>query len=66
MAQEDVCGVQGCGKRAVRSLPTSKVKEVLPEFHLVAETRRTHLCRDHYRSYRKKTKTDRELERLGW
>lgn len=66
MAAEDVCGVSGCGQKAARSLPTKKVKEVLPELRLAADTRRTHLCRDHYRSFRKKTKEERELERLGW
>lgn len=66
MAEEDVCGVAGCGQKAARSLPTKKVKEVLPELHLAAEPRRTHLCREHYRAFRKKTKSERELERLGW
>jgi len=63
---EDVCSVAGCGQTAARSLSTKKVKEVLPELHLAAETRRTHLCRDHYRQFRKNTKEERELERLGW
>jgi hypothetical protein len=25
-----------------------------------------HLCKDHYRQFKKSTKEDRKLERLGW
>ncbi|MGQ0798153.1 MAG: hypothetical protein ACT4OI_09895 [Methanobacteriota archaeon] len=66
MAPEDVCAVAGCGKEAARSLPSRKVKEVLPELSLAGDARRSHLCRDHYRQFRKKTKEERELERLAW
>lgn len=66
MAAGEVCAVSGCGGKAARSLPTKKIREVLPELTLTGDTRRSHLCRDHYRQFRKKTKTERELERLGW
>ncbi|HKZ98418.1 MAG TPA: hypothetical protein VJ326_02335 [Thermoplasmata archaeon] len=66
MAPDEVCAVSGCGGKAARSLPTSKIKEVLPDLSLTGDARRSHLCRDHYRQFRKKTKTERELERLGW
>jgi len=58
--------VSGCGQQAARSLSTGKVKEALPDLRLASDARRTHLCRDHYRQFRKKTKEERELERLGW
>jgi hypothetical protein len=66
MAAPDVCGVQGCGKESRRSLSTKKVKEALPDLRLIAESRRVHLCKDHYRQFRKKTKQEREVERATW
>lgn len=66
MAAKDLCAVAGCGQEGARSLPTKKIKEALPDLSLTAETRRSHLCRDHYRQFRKKTKREREFERLGW
>ena len=66
MPPDEVCGVQGCGKEAKRSLSTKKVKEVLPELKLIGEPRRVHLCKDHYKQFRKKTKQERELDRAAW
>src|SRR5436309_2833837 len=66
MAAGDICGVQGCGKDARRSLSTKKVQEALPDLKLIGEPRRTHLCKDHYRQVRKKTKKERELDRATW
>jgi hypothetical protein len=66
MAAGDLCGVQGCGKEARRSLSTTKVKEALPDLKLIGEPRRIHLCKDHYRQFRKKTKEERENERATW
>jgi hypothetical protein len=60
------CSVQGCGQPIKRSLPTRQVKEALPTLKIDGEARRTFLCRDHYREFKKKTKGQRELERLGW
>jgi hypothetical protein len=66
MAAGEVCGVQGCGKEVRRSLSTKKVKEALPELKLLGDPRRTHLCKDHYRQFRKVTKKERELDRAAW
>jgi hypothetical protein len=66
VAADEVCGVQGCGKEARRSLSTRKVKEALPELKLIGEPRRIHLCKDHYRQFRKKTKEERDLDRATW
>jgi hypothetical protein len=66
MAGPEVCGVQGCGKEAQRSLSTKKVKEALPDLKLIGDPRRVHLCKDHYRQFRKKTKEERELDRATW
>ncbi len=66
VAADEVCGVQGCGKEARRSLSTRKVKEALPDLKLIGEPRRIHLCKDHYRQFRKKTKEERDLDRATW
>ena len=65
-AKKETCGVSGCGEDAVRSVAVDKAKEALPGKSLAADFRRVHLCREHYRAFRKATKKDRELERLGW
>ena len=66
MAADKACGVQGCGKESRRSLSTKKVMEALPELKLIGEPRRIHLCKDHYRQFRKKTKQERENDRATW
>ena len=62
----DVCAVVGCGQPAARSLSANKVKQVLPDLKLGDVGRRAHLCREHYKAFRKKTKEERELERAAW
>src|SRR3989441_12626430 len=66
MPTDEVCGVQGCGKEAKRSLSTKKVKEVLPELKLIGEPRRVHLRKEHYKQFREKTKQKRELDPAAW
>ncbi len=64
--KKEVCGVSGCGQDAVRSVALDKAKEALPGKSMDADFRRVRLCRDHYRTFRKATKKERELDRLGW
>ncbi len=69
MAREETpesCAVEGCGQPAARSLSANKVKQVLPDLKLGDVGRRAHLCRTHYREFRKKTKEERELDRAAW
>ena len=54
------CSVSGCGKDAVRSLATAKVKEAGIK---VGNERRAYLCKDHYKEYKKATKKDKQLEK---
>lgn len=59
----DICDVQGCDKTAERSFnikQVSKTKLVLKSQDL----RQVHLCKDHYKDFKKQTKTDRELDQL--
>jgi len=54
------CSVTGCGNDAVRSLATDKVMAAGLK---VGEVRRTYLCREHYKEFKKHTKQDRQLEK---
>jgi len=59
------CDVSGCSKEAERSISMKQVKDtklsVKPEC-----TRSAHLCKDHYREFKKETKKDRKLQKLGY
>ena len=54
------CSVAGCEKEAVRSLSRGKVSAA---GLTVGETRRSYLCRDHYKEFKKETKKDKMLEK---
>lgn len=58
------CGVPDCTEDAVRSLALAEAKKAFSS--LPDGERRVHLCREHYRAWKKSTKKDRELQRLGW
>jgi hypothetical protein len=45
------CNIDGCDKLAVRSLSTERV---IKAGFQVGETRRTYLCKDHYREFKRK------------
>ncbi len=57
------CSVSGCGSEAVRSISTEKVK---PAGLRVGNERRAYLCKEHYKEYKKKTKKDKQLERMRY
>lgn len=64
------CDVLDCENFAERSLPTGKIEEAIDEelldFKIGEPKRRTHLCKVHYKAYKKVTKTDRDINRVGW
>ena len=60
------CQISGCREEATRSISADKLKNAISGVSLKEDSRRVHICRTHYRQFRKKTKGDRELERLGW
>lgn len=53
------CSIAGCGKDAIRSLATEKVKAAGLN---VSGARKSYLCKDHYKEYKKKSKKDKMLE----
>jgi len=63
--QKETCDVAGCSKEAERSISLKQVKD--SSLSLKPEcTRSAHLCKDHYREYKKETKKDRKLNNLGY
>lgn len=61
-AGAEPCSVPGCSAESVRSLSVQEARKAISS---VPEGRRAHLCREHYRVWKKATKKDRELQRLG-
>ena len=61
------CGVTDCNEQGHKSLSTKKVKSALPNLSLrEGSVKRIHLCKKHYKEFKKKTKKEREMDRLGW
>jgi len=61
---EEPCLVPGCGAPSVRRLSLVEARKVFDR--LPEKGRRAPLCRDHYREWKKATKSARQLDRLGW
>jgi hypothetical protein len=61
--QEDLCTVKACGKPAERSISADAASEAGLE--IMEGARRAHLCKDHYKEYKKRSKKDRTLSSLG-
>jgi len=60
---EDTCDVTGCSKPAYRSISAKNASKA--GLKVKKERGKAHLCHDHYKEYKKATKKERELERLG-
>ncbi|MDE1822217.1 MAG: hypothetical protein KGJ23_12235 [Euryarchaeota archaeon] len=58
------CSVPECSAESVRSIALAEAKKAFEK--LPDGERRAHLCREHYRAWKKATKKDRDLQRLGW
>ncbi len=59
----ETCDVVGCGNEAYRSISAKNVSKA--GLKIKKDRGKAHLCREHYKEYKKATKKDRELERLG-
>ncbi len=59
------CSVSGCQREVTRSLSYRKVRDALSE-HGIQEGRRAHLCKPHYREFKRATKGERTIDRLTW
>ena len=55
------CNVEGCEKEGARSLNTAKVENA--GLRVNSAGKKTVLCKDHYKEWKKVSKDDRDLER---
>ena len=58
------CNVDGCENDAVRSLNTKKVEDA--GLRLNASGKKSCICKEHYKEWKKATKDDRSLERARY
>ena len=55
------CNVDGCDQDGARSLNTAKVENA--GLRVNSKGKKTILCKDHYKEWKKESKDDRDLER---
>ena len=55
------CSVSGCSNEAARSISADKVKTAGLK---VGNEKRAYLCKKHYKDFKKKTKKDKQLEKM--
>lgn len=60
------CGVSSCGKPIKRHFPVGRVSAALPGEKVKAAGHSVGLCKDHYRAFKKATKSERDIARTGW
>jgi len=58
------CEVSGCKAEAARAINAKKASGA--GLSISKKMGNVHVCKEHYREFKKATKKDRELERLGW
>ena len=58
------CNVDSCENTGVRSLDTKKVEDA--GLRLNSSGKKSVLCKQHYKEWKKETKGDRELERARY
>ncbi len=58
------CDVSGCSEESVKTVSAQKARDA--GLSVPSDIRKAHLCKKHYKQYKKATKKDRELERMGW
>ena len=60
---QKICEVPSCGKESFKTVPGDLAKKV---FSSVDIKNKMHLCKEHYKEYKKGTKEERELRRMDW
>jgi hypothetical protein len=58
------CNVSDCNNDAIRSLNTKKVEDA--GLRLNSSGKKSGLCKEHYKEWKKATKDDRSLERARY
>lgn len=57
------CSVKECSEDSFKTVPAELAKKV---FSFKEERTKVHLCKTHYKEYKKNTKKERQLERMNW
>ena len=55
------CNVSGCDNDGIRSLNTKRIEEA--GLRVSTDGKKAALCKDHYKEWKKETKSDRSLDR---
>jgi len=55
------CDVSGCHNDAIRSISCDKARP--SGLHINTNEKRTYLCKEHYKEFKKRTKKDKTLEK---
>ncbi len=58
------CNISDCTNDGVRSINTSKVENA--GLRVESSGKKTVLCKEHYKEYKKESKDDRDLERARY
>ena len=64
VSKGSICNVDDCENDAVRSLNTKKVADA--GLRLNSTGKKSGLCKEHYKEWKKATKDDRSLERARY
>ncbi len=60
---EKKCDVKDCDENSYQTVDAELAKKV---FTLKTDATKVHLCREHYKKYKKETKKEREVRRADW
>ena len=60
---EKICDVTGCNQKSFQTVPADLAGKV---FSLKEEKTKVHLCKVHYKEYKKNTKKERDTQRMDW
>jgi hypothetical protein len=63
---KNTCEVTNCEKDIKRAVSSKKLKDALPSLKFDKTGKKVHLCKEHYKQFKKATKTERKLETLTW
>ncbi len=58
------CNVEGCDQDGARSLNTTKVENA--GIRVTSSGKKSVLCKEHYKEYKKESKDERDLERARY
>lgn len=58
-----ICEVPDCNSDSFKTVPADLAKKV---FTISDKLTKVHLCKEHYKEYKKGTKKERTINRMGW